>query len=136
MGSVRIWRVLVCVVMLVPWIQVNGQSNSVGARSASLAGISAGLEDAWAAANNPAGLARYDHLSIATNLEQRFLMKELGYYALAGSFPAGNGCLGISTMYSGYSHLSIKRLASATAGYSAIIYLRDQPCIYFSKSRK
>lgn len=83
--------------------EIRSQSLAVGARSASLAGISAGLADPWSAFNNPAGLGRYSHLAIATNLEQRFLMKELGYYALAGSIPAGKGCFGISTLYEGYS---------------------------------
>ncbi|MCK9399917.1 MAG: hypothetical protein M0Q51_07995 [Bacteroidales bacterium] len=101
--SIRlIWRVLVCVMVLVPWLQLKCQTTAAGARSASLAGVSAGLEDAWAVANNPAGLARYNHISLATNAEQRYLMKELGYYAIAASIPAGKGCLGIFTIFSGY----------------------------------
>jgi len=88
--------------VLVPGLDVKCQTTAVGARSVSMAGISAGLEDVWASANNPAGLARYRHVSLATSLEQRYLMKELGYYALAASIPAGSGCLGISTMFSGY----------------------------------
>jgi hypothetical protein len=93
---------LVCVMVLVPSLQSTCQTTAIGSRSASLAGISAGLEDVWAVANNPAGLAGYNHISLATSLEQRFLMKELGYYALAASIPAGKGCLGIFTMFSGY----------------------------------
>ena len=88
--------------VLVPGIKLPCQTMAVGARSASLAGISAGLEDVWAVANNPAGLARFNHVSLATSLEQRYLMKELGYYALAASHPAGKGCFGIFTMYSGF----------------------------------
>lgn len=88
--------------VLVPGLKITCQTTAIGARSASLAGISACLEDAWAAANNPAGMARYNHLSLAINIEQRYLMKELGHYALAGSVPAGSGCLGISTTYSGF----------------------------------
>jgi len=102
MSTRLMWRVLVCVMVLVPWLQITCQTTAVGARSVSLAGISAGLEDAWAAANNPAGIARYNHVSMATSLEQRFLMKELGYYAITASVPAGKGCLGFFTMFSGY----------------------------------
>jgi len=98
---VGLWG-LVFMMVLVPWLKTKCQTTAVGARSVSLAGISAGLEDAWAAANNPAGLARYNHVSLATSLEQRFLMKELGYYAIAVSVQAGKGCLGIFTMFSGY----------------------------------
>jgi len=102
MSTRIIWRVLVCVMVLVPWFKLISQTTAVGARSVSLAGITAGLEDAWAVANNPAGLARYNHVSLATSVEQRYLMKELGYYAITATVPAGKGCLGIFTMFSGY----------------------------------
>jgi hypothetical protein len=102
MGTKKIWRGLVCAMVLVPCFMLKGQETAVGARSASMAGISAGLEDSWSVMNNPAGLARYNHLTICTNLEQRYFMKELGYYALALSVPASNGCIGIATLYSGY----------------------------------
>jgi hypothetical protein len=95
-------RVLVWVMVLVPLLKSNCQTTAVGARSVSLAGISAGLEDAWAVVNNPAGLARYEHFSIATSFEERFLMKELGYYGLAVPVPVSKGCLGISLLFSGY----------------------------------
>jgi hypothetical protein len=88
--------------VLVPCFSIKCQTTAVGARSISLAGISAGLEDAWAVVNNPAGLARFDHLSLATSLERRYLLEELGYYAIAASIPAGKGSIGISTMFSGY----------------------------------
>ena len=102
MRTMLFWRVLVCSMMLVPLSESQCQTTAIGARSFSLAGIAAGLEDPWAAANNPAGLARYNHVSIATSLEQRFLMKELGYYAIATTMPTGKGCFGLSALYSGY----------------------------------
>ena len=91
-----------CVMVLVPGLDSTCQTTAVGARGVSMAGISAGLEDVWASENNPAGLARYSHVSLATSHEQRYMMKELGYYALAASIPAGSGCMGISTLFSGY----------------------------------
>jgi hypothetical protein len=97
-----IWWVLVCVMVLVPWFNTECQTTAVGARSISLSGISAVLEEPWAVANNPAGLGKYNHFSMATSFEQRYLMKELGYYALAATLPAGNGCIGVYTMFSGY----------------------------------
>ena len=96
--------------MLIPYLTVTGQVTAVGARSVSLAGVSAGLEDAWAVVNNPAGLAHYDAVSLATNLEQRYLMKQLGYYALAATIPFNGGCLGIFTQYSGYQTYIDQRL--------------------------
>jgi hypothetical protein len=97
-----IGRIILCVLMLVPFIQIKCQTTAVGARSVSMAGISTVQEDVWAAANNPAGLAGYSHLSLATSAEQRFLMKELGYYAVAATIPEGKGSLGIFTIFSGY----------------------------------
>jgi hypothetical protein len=88
--------------LLVPWTGIKCQTTAAGARSASLAGASACLEDAWATANNPAGLARYNHVSLAISLEQRFIMKEMGFYSVTASFPTGKGSLGIYTMFSGY----------------------------------
>jgi hypothetical protein len=99
--------------VLVPWLNTLCQTTAVGARSVSLAGISAGLEDAWASANNPAGLAGYNHVSLATSVEQRFLMKELGYYALTASVPAANGCFGIFTMFSGNKSLIDQKVSIA-----------------------
>jgi len=103
----------VCLMVLVPGFNAESQTTAVGARSVSLSGVSAGLEDTWAVANNPAGLARYKHISLATSLEQRYLMKELGYYAIAISFPAGKGCLGMSTMFSGYHSFIDQKVSMA-----------------------
>jgi hypothetical protein len=102
MSTTFILRGLVCFLALVPFTRVNCQTTAVGARSVSMAGISSVLEDAWAVANNPAGLGGYSHLSLATSAEQRFLMKDLGYYAVAATIPSGKGCLGVFGMFSGY----------------------------------
>jgi len=93
---------IVCLFVLIPTVQTKCQTTAVGARSASLAGISSVEQDVWAAANNPAGLGGQSHLSLATSAEQRFLMKELGYYAFAAAVPSGKGCLGVFAMFSGY----------------------------------
>ena len=95
-------RGIFCLLMLILIVEAKCQTTAVGARSVSMAGISAVLEDVWAVANNPAGLAGYSHYSMATGAEQRFLMKELGYYAIAATIPAGKGSLGFFTMFSGY----------------------------------
>jgi hypothetical protein len=43
---------------------------------------------------------------VATSLEQRFLMKELGFYTVAATLPAGAGCMGLSAQFSGYGSYS------------------------------
>ena len=102
---------MVCVLVLFPMFQVNCQTTAVGARSVSLAGISSVEEDVWAVANNPAGLGSYSHLSLATSAEQRFLMKELGYYSVAATVPSGKGCLGLFAMFSGYKSFIDQKLS-------------------------
>lgn len=94
---------LICGMMLIVLPSVKCQTTAVGARSASMAGASVLLEDAWGVNNNPAGLARYRNISMATSLEQRFLMKELGYYGLVTTLPVRSGCFGFCALYSGYS---------------------------------
>jgi hypothetical protein len=103
----------VCVMMLIPLLEVTGQVTAVGARSVSMSGVSAGLEDAWATANNPAGLARYGHVSLATSLEQKYLMSEMGHYALTFTAPVNKGCLGIFTVFSGYQSYTDQKVTLA-----------------------
>jgi hypothetical protein len=93
---------VICVELLFPGFKMYSQVTAVGARSISMAGVTVGLEDVWAIANNPAGLARSGHLSLATCLEQRYLLKETGYYGMAAAITAGKGGLGFFSMYSGY----------------------------------
>jgi hypothetical protein len=90
--------------------QINCQTTAVGGRSVSLAGISSVEEDIWAVSNNPAGLGGYSHLSLATSAEQRFLMKELGYYSVAATAPSGKGCLGLFALFSGYQSFIDQKL--------------------------
>jgi hypothetical protein len=113
MGTRFSLKGIVCLLVLFPIIHVRCQTTAVGARSGSLAGISSVEEDAWAVANNPAGLGRYSHFALATSAEQRFLMKELGYYAVAVTVPAGHGCLGILAMFSGYKSFIDQKLSLA-----------------------
>lgn len=106
-----IGRRIIWVLMLVPIVQIRCQTTAVGARSISLAGISSVQEDVWAVANNPAGLGGHRHLSLATSAEQRFLMKELGYYAVAATVPSGKSCLGLFAMFSGYKSFIDQKLS-------------------------
>lgn len=109
-------RGLACVMVLVPMFQIKCQTTAVGARSVSMAGISTVQEDVWAVANNPAGLAGYRHFSLATSAEQRFLMKELGFYSVAVSVPSGKGSLGLSAMFSGYRSFIDQKLCFSYGG--------------------
>ena len=102
MGREGILAGIAFIALLLPGNCVLGQAAAVGAGSVSMAGVSVGLENAWAAYNNPAGLANYNHFSVATSLEQRFLMKELGHYAMTTTYPVRKACLGFTALFSGY----------------------------------
>jgi hypothetical protein len=99
--------------VLIPVLKSSGQVTAVGARSVSLAGVASVFEDAWATGNNPAGLAGYSHISFGTNLEQRYLLPELGHYSVAASFPAFKGCFGALAMFSGYSSFVDQKISLA-----------------------
>jgi len=88
--------------VLVSCVKNYCQTTAVGARSVSLSGVSVCLEDVWATANNPAGLGRYRHISLASSLEQRYLLKELGYYGVVLSMPTANGSFGLFSRFFGY----------------------------------
>lgn len=93
---------LACMILAIAGFQGECQVAAAGARSGSMAGLTSVLEDAWSSLNNPAGLAKNEQISLATSLEQRFLMNELGRYALAMTVPAGSGSFAFAASYSGY----------------------------------
>jgi hypothetical protein len=113
MSITRIRWGWVCVMVLVPVLRISGQVTAVGARSVSVAGVASVFGDAWAVANNPAGLAGYEHFSLGTSLEQRYLLPELGYYAVSATIPAFKGCLGGLAMFSGYGSFIDQKISLA-----------------------
>jgi hypothetical protein len=96
--------------MLQSGLSCVSQVTALGAESTSMSGISAGLQNVWSSANNPAGLARCDQLTLATSLEQRYIIKELGYYGVAVSLPVQKSCFGLTVVYTGFKQLSDQRI--------------------------
>lgn len=95
-------REIVIALMISIFQQGNGQGVAAGAESAALAGISTVLENAWSVLENPAGLAGFNHLSLNTSVEQRYLVTSIGYYAMAATCPVQKGTLGLGTTYEGF----------------------------------
>jgi hypothetical protein len=96
-------RIEICLLALIS-LRMNtarGQDFMPGAESAGLAGMAVVLENPWSAAGNPAGLTGVNKMSAGTSLEQRYLLKELGNYAVALAVPAWRGTIGIVTAYEG-----------------------------------
>jgi hypothetical protein len=102
MQRIKICGGLACLMLLSPIHNAYSQATVAGASCVGMAGISSVTENVWAVVNNPAGLARYGRFSLATGVEQRYLMPELGNYSLAGSLPVKNGCFALSGLITGY----------------------------------
>ena len=113
MGKMRDRMGIIVALLIISLTDVVGQVEAVGARSGSMGGVSAALEDIWAGLNNPAGLTGIKGFSAGTSLEQRYLMKELGNYAITVSIPAAKGTFGVSGLFSGYQSYQDQKVSLA-----------------------
>ncbi|MFN5182001.1 MAG: hypothetical protein ACK5D5_03140 [Bacteroidota bacterium] len=108
-------RKLIYLIIILPNTFLFSQNNPIGARSASLGGVSSIFNDVWSAHNNQAGLASINQVEAGAYYENRFLVKELNYSAFAAAIPLKkNGAFGISYTNFGFS---IFRQSKAGIGY-------------------
>ena len=93
------------VAILTLFQQLNAQigNDAVGARAAAMGDFNVTLLDVWAANNNQAGLGFVEALSAGIYYENRFLLKETGYKAVAFVVPVKSGALGVSVASFGFS---------------------------------
>ena len=69
--------------------------------------------DAFSFTGNPAVLGTARSGRLALSAERRWMLKELDYYQLAGSFPAGSGGIGFQFHYTGDADYNESALAMA-----------------------
>lgn len=96
------------------------ETNNAGARSAGMANTSLTIRDTWAVFNNPAATCRLQHISAGIYYENRFLLKQTGFGALAFQMPlhkSGNLTVGVS--HYGYKLYQYSR---AVIGYSQQLF--------------
>lgn len=93
---------LLLIVILPILTYADGEHPSVGARSAGMAGISLINNDVWAVFNNQASMSGIDATTVALYYENRFLLKQTGFGALAFTTPMLGGNIGISVSHFGY----------------------------------
>ncbi len=74
-----------------------------GARSAGMANAGVTLSDNWAVMNNPAAMSGIERPIAGIFYENRFLLKETGYGALAFTSPMMGGNVGLGITHFGYS---------------------------------
>ena len=93
------------------------------ARSRSLGVTGVVLESCWSGFQNPAGLAGLNHLLIALQYENHFMVPELGQGAFAFCLPVHSGTLALNYSYFGYSGYN-ENLATLSYGISFGEHLR------------
>ncbi len=79
------------------------QISPVVASSVSTAGASAAVLTEWSAFQNTAALAHVEHIEVAAQYENRFMMKELSTRSVQAGFNARYVNVGLSFSYQGYS---------------------------------
>lgn len=90
-----------------------------GARAAGMANAGITNMDAWAVFNNPAAYSFLNQKQIGIYYENRFLLKQTGYGALAFSTPLFGGNLGFGISHFGYSNFQNDKFA---LGYSQQLF--------------
>ncbi|MDR2835800.1 MAG: hypothetical protein LBV69_06330 [Bacteroidales bacterium] len=100
-------------------IFAQNEDNYAGARSSGMGKAGVTLSDIWAVFNNPAGTSDINGYAVGAFYENRFLMKETGYAALAFSCPLFSGNINFGATYFGYSLFSQNKIA---LGYSQQLF--------------
>jgi len=90
-----------------------------GARAAGMANAGITNLDNWAVFNNPAGYAWLNNKAVGVFYENRFLMKETGYGAMAFSSPLFGGNVGLGFSHFGYSLFQSDKIV---LGYSQQLF--------------
>lgn len=118
----RLFRaiLLVCGLLVSTLAFAQIETNNAGARSAGMGNTSLTIRDTWAVFNNPAATCRINHISAGIYYENRFLVKQTGYGALAFQMPvhkSGNIAAGIS--HYGYKFYQFNKFS---VGYSQMLF--------------
>lgn len=106
-------RILLIIVFVVSCFAGYTQSMSyvAGARAAGMANAGITNQDTWAVFNNPAAYGWLNNKAIGIFYENRFLMKETGYGAMAFSSPLFGGNIGFGFSHFGYSLFQSDKIA-------------------------
>ena len=86
-----------------------------GARSLALGNSSLTLSDPYSILNNQAAMAFQKIISFSLYAEQRYLEKELGYYAGGFTLPTKSGVFGLAINYNGFDLYNEKKIGVAYA---------------------
>ncbi|MDR2009331.1 MAG: hypothetical protein LBQ22_02480 [Bacteroidales bacterium] len=93
--------------------------NYAGARSSAMGRTGLTLQDTWAVFNNPAATSNLNKINIGVFYENRFLMKETGYGAIAFSSPLLGGNIGFGVTHFGFELFQQNKIV---LGYSQQLF--------------
>lgn len=116
------FRHAIIIVLLLTASIANAQIDTynAGGRSAGMGNTSLTLQDTWAVFNNPAATCRLKNISTSIYYENRFLLKQTGYGALAFQMPLHkSGNIGVGLSHYGYKHFQFNRY---TISYSQLLF--------------
>ncbi|MDD3741227.1 MAG: hypothetical protein PHH30_08295 [Bacteroidales bacterium] len=106
-------RIIFIIFFVVFWFSGYTQSISyvAGARAAGMGNAGITNQDTWAVFNNPAAYSWLSNKAVGLFYENRFLMKETGYGAMAFSSPLFGGNIGFGFSHFGYSLFQSDKIA-------------------------
>ena len=90
-----------------------------GARAAGMGNAGITLQDTWAVFNNPAAMSGVTNANVGVFYENRFMLKETGYGAMAFSSPLFGGNIGLGVTHFGYSLFQSNKMS---VGYSQNLF--------------
>ena len=90
-------------------------SGIAGGRGNATGSCSVSFNDFWSIQNNPAGIAGYQWFGVGFSYQNRFMMKELGFYNTAMVMPVKIGSFGLSFCRFGFENFNENKLGIAYA---------------------
>jgi len=103
------------VIICNPFLYSQSDLGYVGARSKAMGKTGLTVNDAWSVFNNPAAMSDSDKASLGIFYENRFLLRETGFGAIAFATPLLNGNLGVGVTHFGFELFQRNRVS---VGYS------------------
>jgi long-subunit fatty acid transport protein len=111
--------IIIVLVFFVSALFAQSYTTVAGARAAGMGNAGITNEDAWSVFNNPAAYSFLKQKEIGAYYENRFMLKQTGYGAMAFSSPLFSGNIGFGFSHFGYSEFQSDKFA---LGYSQQLF--------------
>lgn len=115
----RFFVIIALLFLTIGTINAQSYTTVAGARAAGMANAGITNQDVWAVFNNPAAYSFLEQKEVGVYYENRFMLKQTGYGAMAFSSPLFGGNLGFGFSHFGYSQFQSDKFA---LGYSQQLF--------------